>query len=241
MSLSALWWRGSSLTHSFGQSLLDDRVQFIASLNAGPNPSCQSLFCHFSIWLQPRNLVQAGEERHSQTALVLAADWAVFLCVSRVNHVRCTILADGTTKHQIIHFDPCICQSERSTCDGVGQNRSAVLKNHHVDLDLGAGIFVEAHSWLQTLMKHQGEVFVLASLDPGTPLRAGKWGETHVSRQPGQTKKDSFACMNSFYSIHHRDIIIIVHFKGIIGRRDVDTSGQTKLNPFQSHVIKNDK
>lgn len=191
MSVSAFWWWGGSLAYSTCQGLLNDRVQFIASLNAGTNSSCQSLFSHLSIWLQPRNLVQAGEECNSQTALVLTAvrAAAVFFYVRGVNHIGIAVLAYGTTKHQIIHFDPSICESKRSACDGMGQNWPTVLKNHHVDLDLRAGVFVEAHGRLQTLMQHQRMVFVLGPLNPGASLWAGKWSETHVCSQPGQTER----------------------------------------------------
>ncbi|TNN71123.1 Alanine--tRNA ligase, cytoplasmic [Liparis tanakae] len=125
----------------------------------GPHPGRQSLFSHFSIRLQPRNLVQAREERYGQTAPVAAADRAAaaFLRVRRVDRVRGAVLAHGASEHQIVHFDPGVCESERRARDRVGQSGAAVLKNHHVDLDLSAGIFVEANRWLQALVQHQGE------------------------------------------------------------------------------------
>lgn len=60
---------------------------------------------------------------------------------------------------------------------------------------------METHCWQQAFLKHQGEVFVLAALNPRSSLRTGKGGETHVCRQSGyylKKKKINFIFKETF-------------------------------------------
>ena len=185
---SALWRGWGCPPHSLDQRLLDHRVEFIASLNACTHPCRKSSLAHLSVWLEARNLIQAGEKRHRQASLVLPTGpvAAALFQESRVNQVWGTILSNRTAEHQVVHLNPCVCQGQGCARDGVGQGWTIVLEDHYIDVNLWTGVLMEAHRRLQTLQYHQGQVLLLTTLDPGAPFWAGEWSKTHVCEQPAK-------------------------------------------------------
>lgn len=96
---------------------------------------------------------------------------------------------------------------------------------------------METHCWQQAFLKHQGEVFVLAALNPRSSLRTGKGGETHVCRQSGYylKKKKSISFLKkllikqSLAYIHLRPTPYLLNPSAIL-------TAQTTPSPLKSAV-----